>query len=122
MGDETPAPSFDVVALVRDLLFSSKISAAARLSGVRDRVTIVRNPAKLLAIDARRLIVDLNTEGNLEAAAAWKARTGGEVVGFVAHVDGDAIAAARQLGLDRVLSNGGFASNVDQLVRMQKAE
>ena len=112
-----PTPDHETIALVRDLIFSSKISAAARLSGVRERVRIIRDPLALATLDGRRLIVDLNADGTLAAAVAWKARTGGTVVGFVAHVDGDAIARARLLGIDRVLSNGGFSANVDALIR-----
>lgn len=106
----------EIVALVRDLLFSSKISAAARLSRVREAVRIVRDPAKLAELDGRRLIVDLNVAGHLDAAVAWKSRTKGEIVGFVAHVDAGAIAAARAQGVDRVLSNGAFAQQVASLV------
>ena len=115
MSDPTP-PSLETVALVRDLLFSSKISAAARLARVRERVQIIRDPARLTAIDARRLIVDMNEPGHLDAAVAWKRRTGGEVIGFVAHVDGDAIANAKSLGIDRVLTNGGFSATVGEIV------
>ena len=106
MSEASP-PAVETVALIRDLLFSSKVSAAARLSRVRESVRIVRDAAKLQEIDAKRL----------EAAVAWKTRTGGEVTGFVAHVNGDAIAAARSLGIDRVLTNGGFSANVDTIVR-----
>ena len=116
MSDASP-PGLEMVALIRDLLFSSKVSAAARLSRVREAVRIVRDPATLAGVDAKRLIVDLNSDGFLQAAVAWKARTGGTVTGFVSHVDGDAIAAARSLGIDRVLSNGGFSANVDAIVR-----
>lgn len=116
MSEASP-PAVETVALIRDLLFSSKVSAAARLSRVRESVRIVRDAAKLQEIDAKRLIVDLNADGHLQAAVAWKTRTSGQVIGFVSHVDGDAIAAARQMGIDRVLSNGAFSANVDQLIR-----
>lgn len=103
-----------IVALVRDLLFSSKITAAARAKVVA--VKIVRDPAKLAEQGGSRLIVDLNAEGHLEAAVAWKAKTDGEVIGFVSHVAGDAIAEAKRLGIDRVMSNGGFSTNVEAIV------
>jgi hypothetical protein len=102
------------LALIRDLLFSSKLTAAAKTAG--RPVKIVRDVAKLDALDGHRLIVDLNADGHLAAAVAWKARTGGEVIGFIAHVAGDGIAEANRLGLTRILSNGGFAANVERLV------
>jgi hypothetical protein len=115
---DNPLPAeVETVVLIRDLLFSSKVSAAARLSRVREAVRIVRDPAKLSDLEGQRLIVDLNVPGHLEAAVAWKTRTGGVVIGFVSHVDGDAIAAARAMGVDRVMSNGGFSANVDQIIR-----
>lgn len=106
-----PTPT---LALIRDLLFSSKLTAAAKSKGTT--VKIVRDPAKLAELEGLRVIVDLNAEGHLAAAMAWKARTGGEVIGFIAHVAGDGIAEAKRLGVDRVISNGGFAANVDRLV------
>jgi hypothetical protein len=106
---------FDVAALVRDLLFSSKITASAKSSGVS--LKIVRDLSKLDQIEAGRLIVDLNAPGHLDAAVAWKQRTGGHVIGFASHVAADAIAEARRMGIDRVLSNGGFSATVDALVK-----
>lgn len=102
------------LVLVRDLLFSSKITAAARARGVAIR--LLRDPAKLAEEQGTRLIVDLNAEGHLAAAVDWKARTGGHVTGFVSHVAGDAIAEARRLGIDRVMSNGGFSANVEAVI------
>ena len=108
------APSSPTLALVRDLLFSSKLTAAAQAKGTT--VKIIRDATKLSELEGNRLIVDLNADGHLAAALAWKARTGGEVIGFIAHVAGDAIEEAKRLGIDRVISNGGFAANVDRLM------
>lgn len=121
-GSREPAGETDVagpdstptLALIRDLLFSSKLTAAAKTVG--KPVKIVRDAGKLDALEGRKLIVDLNADGHLAAAVAWKARTGGEVIGFIAHVAGDGIAEANRLGLSRILSNGGFAANVDRLL------
>src|SRR5215217_7485001 len=98
--EPVPEPP-DVVALVRDLMFSSRIGATARSLGVA--LTLLRDPAKLAGIAGRRLIVDLNQPGALEAAVAWKAELGGEVVGFVSHVDAQTIARAKAAGVDRVM-------------------
>lgn len=106
---------FDVAALVRDLLFSSKLTASAKSTAVR--LKVVRDPTKLDQIDASRLVVDLNDPGHLDAAVAWKARTGGHVTGFASHVAADAIAEARRLGIDRVLSNGGLSANLDAVLQ-----
>ena len=108
---ETPITT---IALVRDLLFSSKLTAAAKATG--KPLKVVRDAAKLAEIDGARLIVDLNADTHLSAAVAWKQRTGGEVIGFISHLAGDAIAEARRLGVDRVMSNGSLAAHVDSLL------
>jgi hypothetical protein len=109
MPTQTP-----LLLAIRDLLFSSKATSAAKSAGVAFRV--VRDPAKLAEADGGRLIVDLNQPDALAHAVAWKQRTGGHVTAFVAHVAGDLIAEAKRLGVDRVLSNGGFSANIDAVV------
>lgn len=103
------------LALIRDLMFSSKVTTAAKAVGVE--VTIVRDPKKLEELEGDRLIVDLNAQGYLEAALAWKARTNRPVIGFISHVAVDQIEQARQLGIDRILSNGGFSSSIESILK-----
>ncbi len=110
----TPDP-LPIPCLVRDLMFAGKISVAAAHAGAA--VRIVRDPAALAAIDGPQLIVDLNQEGALPAAAAWRLRTGRPVVGFVAHVDTATVAAARAASLDRVLARSAFAAQLPALLR-----
>ena len=101
--------------LCRDLMFTSKVTAASRAVGVPVRV--VRDAKGLEAVGGGKLIVDLGQEGALDAAAAWKGRTGGAVVGFVSHVDDATIGRAREVGLDRVMSRGGFSASVEDILR-----
>ena len=63
------------------------------------------------------IIVDLNAPGHLEAALAWKARTNRPVIGFISHVAVDQIEQARKLGIDRILSNGGFSSSIESILK-----
>jgi 2-methylaconitate cis-trans-isomerase PrpF len=107
-----PEPSAEppLLILCRDLLMGSKITAAAQSAGVPFRV--VRDAAKLVGQQGRRLIVDLNQDGAVEAAAEWKRAAGAEVVGFVSHVDAGTIARAREAGLDQVMPRSRF---VEQL-------
>ena len=102
------------LALVRDLLFASKITATAASRGTC--VQLVRDPAKLGGQPGSRLIVDLNLTGAIEAAQAWKGATGGEVVGFVSHVDTATINRARAAGVDRVLARSRFVELLPQLL------
>ena len=104
-----------VLVLVRDLMFSGRIDATARAADVP--VRIIRDPTQLEGENAGVvLIVDLGQPGALEAAAAWKRRKGGEVVGFVAHVDEETIRRAREAGIDRVLTRGQFVQALPDLL------
>ena len=117
---ELPSPSppssgSPVLVLVRDLMFSGRIGATARALDVP--VKLLRDPAALEGAEGRRLIVDLNQEGALEAAVAWKRESSGEVVGFVSHVDGETIARAKAAGVDRVLPRSQFVNVLESLLR-----
>jgi hypothetical protein len=103
-----------VFALVRDLMFASRIFASARTQGLS--VKIVRTAAALEQVAGQRLIVDLAEPGAINAAVAWKQRSGGQTVGFVSHIDQQTIADARQAGIDRILSRGGFTAQLDRLI------
>jgi len=102
-----------VLALVRDLIFASKISASARAAGIEAR--IVRDPAQLPSLSGSLLLADLNQPGVIAAAAEWKRVSGMPVIGFVSHVDATTIATAREAGLDRIVARNGF---VEQLPRI----
>jgi hypothetical protein len=103
-----------VVALGRDLMFSSRIAAEGRAAGVN--VRIIRDPAGLPPT-ARLLLVDLSLDGAIEAAAAWERRGGGPIVAFVSNVDEQTIAAARAAGLENVMSRGGFTRQLPRILR-----
>lgn len=104
-----------ILVLVRDLLFASKITATAKSLGVE--FAVVRDPAKLVERAGERLIVDLNQEGALDAAAEWKSRTKGVVVGFTSHIDIATIARAKELGIDQVLARSAFVQQLPDLLR-----
>ncbi len=108
-----------VLVLVRDLIFSSRISAEARAAGVTHK--IVRDPALLTAGDSATqfLLVDLNLEGAIEAAAAWRKLTGRPVIGFVSHVDSGTITKARAAGIDQVQARSEFVRTLAR--RLQSA-
>ena len=112
MGTTADPPA--TLCLIRDLMFASKVTAAATAAGVA--VRLLRDPAALATVDGSQLIVDLNQPAALPAAAAWRARTGRPVIGFVSHVDVDTVAAARAAGVDRVLARSAFAQQLPDLL------
>src|SRR5438132_11710344 len=103
-----------VLVLVRDLIFSSRISATARAGGAK--VKMLRDPSALASEAGLRLIVDLDQTGAIEAAADWKRRGGGTVIGFVSHVNAEAIRQAREAGLDQVLARSAFVESLSRLL------
>jgi hypothetical protein len=102
--------------LVRDLMFSSKISATAKAVGAE--IEMFRDPTALADRNGSRLIVDLNQPGVLEAATAWRnSQEGRQVIGFVSHVDGETIARARTAGIDRIMPRSQFVASLENLLR-----
>jgi DNA-binding NarL/FixJ family response regulator len=107
--------SAQVAALVRDLLFASRITATAKAIGIE--VKILRDVSQLASISAKKLLVDLNQQNFLDAAAAWKKISGGKVIGFVAHTDAATIARASEMGIDEVLVRSAFVNRLADLLR-----
>ena len=112
---DPPPSTLPVLAVVRDLMFSSRITQAGRHAG--SEVKVVRDPATLAGREGRMVIADLNLDGAMEAAAAWKARTNRPAIGFVQHVDTDRIRAARAAGLDAVMPRSQFVVQLPDLLR-----
>lgn len=77
-----------LVVLTRDLMDGGRFRAAA------PEVTIVRDPAAAALVDAELIVVDLALGADLAALVAL----GPPVVAYGAHVDADALAAARDAG------------------------
>ena len=115
-----------IVAGVDDLMFSSRISTAAKALGVE--VKFARSPeaivAAVKATSARLVILDLNSAKvqPLAAMAALKADpalAAVHTVGFVSHVQADLIAQAREAGVDQVLARSAFVTQLAELLQGQ---
>jgi DNA-binding NarL/FixJ family response regulator len=118
-----------VLAAVDDLLFSSKIRAAAKQLGVE--IVFARSREEVLQqARARRphlAIFDLNSAKvqPLEAIAALKGDAelaSIRTVGFVSHVQTALIDAARAAGTDEVLARSAFAANLDHILDPEKGD
>ena len=111
-----------VIAAVDDLMFASKISTAARQLGVdvvfvKSFEDVKREAARGSAL----LILDLNSQRTdpLATVAAMKgdaALSQLPTVGFVSHVQGDLIAAARRAGVDEVLARSAFVERLPEIL------
>lgn len=112
-----------ILVAVDDLLFSSKVRAAAKQAGVE--LVFARSQAEILA-QARTLmpslaIFDLNSgkTNPIETIAAMKNDPELEripAIGFVSHVDTPTIDAARRAGADEIMARSTFAGNLAQIL------
>lgn len=109
----------NVVAILNDLIFETKIRSTARALGIES--TIVRSLAALNAeLDRVRpslLIVDLNTTG-VEAVAAGNVHTPRpHIVAFVSHVDQDLAIQAAESGADQVMPRSRFTTELPRILQ-----
>jgi DNA-binding NarL/FixJ family response regulator len=117
-----------ILVAVDDLLFSSKIRAAARQGGVE--LVFARTPDDILeqarAMQPSLTIFDLNcakTDPIATIAAMKKDPTLAplRVIGFVSHVHTALIAAARAAGADEVMPRSAFAGQLPEILQEQGA-
>jgi CheY-like chemotaxis protein len=112
-----------IVCLVDDLIFSVKISTAAKSLGVD--ICFERSPGSALATIRDKtpslVIFDLNSKRlqPMEIIAAMKAdpdlRTL-KTLGYVSHVDAASIEAARGAGIDQVLARSAFSDRLGEIL------
>ncbi|HEY5617703.1 MAG TPA: hypothetical protein VIK60_07140 [Vicinamibacterales bacterium] len=114
-----------VLCVVDDLIFSIKISTAAKALGAE--TFFERNPDMVLPRIREKqpslVILDLNGTKlrPLEVIAAMKSdRTLRQIrtLGYVSHVHTDVIAAARAAGIDEVLARSAFSDRLGQILTM----
>lgn len=112
-----------VLCVVDDLLFSVKISTAAKSLGVD--IYFERAADNVVAcIREKRphlVIFDLNSSKlrPMEAIAAMKADPelkGIRTLGYASHVQADTIAAARNAGVDQVLARSAFSERLGEIL------
>ena len=115
-----------ILAVLDDLMFSSKIKTAANGLGVDLRFsrsvdgaieTMRKNPTTLV-------ILDLNNDriGPLAIVAAMKqdpALASIPTVGYASHVQTDVINAARQAGVGEVLARSAFVQQLSDILTRQ---
>ena len=112
-----------VVCVVDDLIFSVKISTAAR--GVGTPVFFERDPEKVLASIRDKapalVILDLNSAKlrPLDVIRAMKSDDTLKTIrtlGYVSHVDTERIEAAREAGIDEVLARSAFSDQIGAIL------
>jgi CheY-like chemotaxis protein len=109
----------DVVYMISDMLFSSKLREAAKATGVS--VMAARDAAAwaTAASGAKLAIVDLRMPAALaalEALAAAPSPSGLRTVGFIDHERTDVMDQARAKGCTDVMAKGQFANALPKLL------
>ena len=112
-----------ILCVVDDLIFSIKISTAAKALAVP--VFFERSPDMVLPRIRERqpslVILDLNsaTLRPIDVIAQMKADPalrGIRTLGYVSHVQTDVISAARNAGIDEVLARSAFSERIGQIL------
>jgi hypothetical protein len=122
-GARGPPPAYNrampVLVAVRDLVFRSKIQAAAERLGVPIRLAPRGTPLSAAAreLGEGTVFADLGEPGVLDEVRAAKASARLRVVGFLGHLEVDLARAAEAAGVDEVLSRGQFVQRLDELLR-----
>jgi CheY-like chemotaxis protein len=112
-----------ILAILDDLLFTSKIKTAAKQLGVAISVARSREGAltEMRAHQPSLVIFDLNNPrtdplGTVEAMKADPALATIATVGFASHVQTDVIEAARKAGVDEVMARSMFTDRLPQIL------
>jgi hypothetical protein len=109
----------EILAYEPDLLFSSRIEAAAAKAGLE--VVLASTVEQLLhqlELFAPR-IVFLNldqAEGELARLEEYVKRGGSKFIGYYSHTNTKLVEEAQQMGLTLVLPRGAFVSRLDGIV------
>jgi len=108
-----------ILVAVRDLLFGSKIDAAAKRLAV-EVVFAPRNVPLSAFAQERRPAVILADLGETGAMAELRAILGQapatRIVGFLGHLRTDLMDEARSLGVEEVLTRGQLAASLDDVL------
>ena len=104
-----------IAAFVDDLLFQSKIRAAAAHTGAA--VSFLRDPADPSIAGASLAILDLDRNGAIAVLTALRASWPElRLVGFVSHVHADRIREARAAGTIDVMARSAFVNALPSLL------
>jgi len=108
-----------VIVAVRDLVFRSKIFAAAERLGADVRLAPRGTP---LAEAVRRLgpgtvLADLSESGVVAEVPAARQAGARKVIGFLGHLQTELMAEASAAGVDEVLTRGQLVQRLDGILR-----
>src|ERR1700677_2046433 len=113
-----------ILAVVEDLLFTVKISDAAKRAGLE--VEFVKSERDVLEKAANEkpllIILDLNFSAVQPLKLISKVKSDGEmkqisVIGYLSHVQGELKQQAQEAGANIVMARSAFSQNLPQILR-----
>jgi len=114
-----------ILIAVRDLLFASKIDAAAKRLGI-DLSWSPRNVPLSQVVRERRpdvVIADLGEPGILGELGDVKGQAPAtHLLGFVGHVRDDLVREAEAAGVDVVLARGEMSARLDEILLRERGD
>jgi hypothetical protein len=108
-----------ILIAVRDLMFASKIDAAAKRMAAEIAWAPRGVPLSRAALERppRLLLADLGQPGILDELRAVRAGAPGvRIVGFLGHLEEGLMAEARSVGVEEVLTRGQLAAQLDRVL------
>ncbi len=111
------------MTVVEDLFFLAKIQQTAQQVGVTfQAASPISALQEIGELQPQAVLLDLNHRSisALDLVRALKADANTRsipLVGFVSHVQGDLVSAARDAGCDQVLARSAFAQHLPELLR-----
>ena len=117
-----------IAAAIHDMMFSSKVNAAAKGNG--HTVTWLPRGTPIAAWVTEQkpdvLLIDLGAVKNdpvaaIRALKSAEATKGILVIGYIGHEQDDTITQAKEAGCDRVLSKGAFSNQLPELLKAPSA-
>lgn len=113
-----------IIALVADLFFASKVRGTANAAGVAAETvgTAERLLTRVQEHSPRLVLIDLDHRATDGAALIRRLKAdpssaGITIIAFAAHVQREAILAARDAGADRVLARSAFVRELPMLMK-----
>ncbi|MGC3998183.1 MAG: hypothetical protein QM767_12155 [Anaeromyxobacter sp.] len=113
-----------IVIAVRDLMFRSRIVAAAERLGVPVKLAPRGAPLAEAVRDlpGATVLADLGEPGLLDQLPAAREGSGVRVIGFLGHLQEDLMARAQEAGVDEVFTRGQFVARLDGLLKAAASE
>ena len=108
-----------IVAVLTDLMFTVKISDAAKRAGVAVQFVKTADDALLRADGAVAMILDLNyaPPDLIQRLKSEESTRDIPLVGYVSHVAADVIQRARAAGCDTVMARSAFVEKLPEMMQ-----